>query len=107
MDRLLDCLVLNDGTELHGIVDYITTKHAYFFDFTHAENKNYILLAAIWRGTTNAGEVRFSVYSTIEFPTIPLPRAVLIPKSNIQSASCDLSPTKKAKQTKIKAQGTF
>jgi hypothetical protein len=104
-ELLLDCIILNDGKELFGIIDYITAKHIYFFDFSHHERSNYLLIAAVWRGASQKrDEIRFSVYSMLEFPQIPLPQATLIPKANVMSCNMPLYPTKKTKQKKIKIQ---
>lgn len=96
MERLFDRLVLKDGTQLHGIIDYITVKHIYFFDFTKEKPEELVFQAILWKGN-NTG-VRFSVYMAIENPTTYLPRAILIPIRSVQFTESLLETTKKAKQ---------
>jgi hypothetical protein len=95
--NLLDAIELKDGKTLIGIVDYISSKQLYFFDFTQDTDVDYLLLAILWKGN-NPG-MRFSVYCTINYPTVQLPRAILVPISNIQRAIYNIT-TKKPKQRK-------
>lgn len=94
---LLDTLILKDGSKLHGIVDYVTTKHVYFFDFTIESHPDYIFMALLWK--LDFSHQRFSVFS-IRFPQRALPQVRLISKNDIIFTNKDLSPTKKPKQRK-------
>lgn len=95
---LLDTIILKDGKKLTGIIDYVSSKQIYFFDFTHEVNIDYLLLAILWKGYN--ANIRFSVYCIVEHPETALPRAILIPINNIKSSDKKLSKTKKIKQRK-------
>ena len=98
VNYLLDVIELKDGRTLRGIVDYSSTKQLYFFDFTQELDIDFILLAILWKGNSNG--MRFSVYSTINYPTLKLPRAILIPVSNIVSSNQEYNQFDKPKQRK-------
>lgn len=95
-ENLLDYIETKNGILHYGIIDFITTKHVYLFDFSKDESPDYILMAAYWKMTNSV--TRFSVFCIIEYPNIRLPRVVLIPKSNIKATNAVLTPTKKPKQ---------
>lgn len=80
----------------YGIVDYVTTKHLYMFDFSKNENPDYILLASWWKMSIDPN--RFSVYCVLNYPELKLPRTVLIPKALIKKTNASTIPTKKPKQ---------
>jgi len=95
-NTVLDIIKLKNNKTLIGIIDYISTKQIYFFDFSQELDKDFLLLAILWKG--NNPNIRFSVYCIIEFPEIKLPRAILIPLSNIEDSSKNVEITKKPKQ---------
>ena len=95
---LLNTVELKDGRKLMGIIDYVTTKQLYFFDFTEEHTVDYVTLSILWKG--NHAEMRFSVFCTIEYPTIKLPKVVLIPQSNVKEIKGKLPDYKKPKQKK-------
>lgn len=95
---VFDTVTLKDGRKFYGIVDYVSTKQIYFFDFTTEVDIDYIILAILWRGNTET--LRFSVFSAIEYPTVRLPRAILIPISGIEECSVCLKKTKPQKSQK-------
>lgn len=92
---LLDTIVLNSGQTVNGVIDYVTAKHVYVFDFSRYEHSIYTMIAALWRGTYPNREIRFSIYSMVQFPECPLPIAVLLPRVNIKECSIGLEVTKK------------
>jgi hypothetical protein len=103
-DYLLNKVVLKDGRELIGIIDYTTTKQLYFFDFTNEMNIDYVLLSIMWKG--NYDHMRFSVFCTIQYPGIRLPNVILIPHNLVSKIKGRLPSYIKPKQKKriIKAQ---
>ena len=98
INYLLNTIELKDGRILTGIIDYSTKKQLYFFDFTNEENMDYILLSMLWKG--NKPELRFSVFCVIHYPAIELPKAKLIPVSNIKYINADIPDYDKPKQRK-------
>lgn len=101
--NLLNTIHLKTGETLIGIVDYITTKQIYFFDFTkQAEfSPDILFLAMMWRGNS-LSNTRFSVYCAINYPGLELPEAKLIPVSNIEDCDFEITQSPKAKQRKRK-----
>ena len=95
---LLNTIELKDGRKLLGIVDFVTTKQLYFFDFTNEHTIDYVTLSILWKG--NHAEMRFSVFCTVEYPNVRLPKVVLIPQSNIKDIKGKLPDYKKPKQKK-------
>jgi hypothetical protein len=96
--RLLDQIELNDGRIFIGIIDFVSTKQIYVFDFTREPKEEFILLAILWKGYNP--ELRFSVYCSINYPDIRLPRAILIPKNHITSTDKEVQLTKPNKTKK-------
>ena len=103
MGMLLNKIVLKTGEEFIGIIDYISSKQIYFFDFTsnYYVTEDIIILAMMWRGNA-LDSTRFSVYCASALPGIQLPQAKLIAISNIEHCDIPLCPTPKAKQRKRK-----
>src|SRR4030065_1216963 len=97
-DTMLDTIKLKDGRTLIGIVDFISNKQIYFFDFSKEISVDFILLAILWKG--NSPDLRFSVYTTINYQNLNLPRAILIPTNHIKTSTKQFVPTKKPKQRK-------
>lgn len=95
---LLDKITLKDGRTLTGIMDFVSTKQIYILDFTNNEEVDYLLLAMLWKG--NKPEMRFSVYCSIYYPSLKLPKAILIPKNNISETSRQIDTTKISKVKK-------
>lgn len=92
---LLNNIEKKNGQKLFGVIDYISTKHVYFFDFSKT-TPDMIMLASFWK--MEQFPARFSVYCITNYPALKLPPVVLIPKIDINTADIDLQPTKKAKQ---------
>jgi hypothetical protein len=97
-EYLFNKITLKDGRVVKGIIDYITTKQIYFFDYTNNKNVDYVLLSILWKG--NHDNMRFSVFCAIEFPELELPNVILIPQSNISSMTGSLPNYEKHKQRK-------
>lgn len=95
---LLDKISLKDGREFIGIVDFVNNKQIYMFDFTNEINTDYILLAILWKGYNP--NLRFSVYCSINYPDVKLPRAILIPKNHINTTDKEIKITKSSKVRK-------
>lgn len=95
---LLNTIELKDGRKLLGIVDFVTTKQLYFFDFTNEHTIDYVTLSIIWKG--NNAEMRFSVFCTIEYPELRLPKVILIPRTNVVDIKGKMPDYKKPKQKK-------
>ena len=98
---VIDEIVLKDGRTLNGVVDYVTKKYIYFFDFTTEKVIDYYTLAVIARGNSN---LRFSVYCSIAFPTIELPRAIVFNRKDITDTSHSLEvlkPNKVSRRTHV------
>jgi len=93
---VFDRITLNSGKEYYGIVDYVSKKHIYFFDFSMAEDPDLTLLALLWRFTHSTK--RFSIYATTHFPQFHLPSANLIHRNNIRDSTANLEVTPKIKQ---------
>ncbi len=97
-EYLFNKITLKDGRQIKGIIDYVTTKQIYFFDYTNNKNVDYVLLSILWKG--NHADMRFSVFCAIEFPDLDLPTVVLIPQSNIINIEGKLPDYQKHKQRK-------
>ena len=95
MHDLFTKIVLQDGTELLGIVDFVSNKKIYMFNFAQLQ-EDFIILAALWAG--NSSHLRFSVYCVINYPSIKLPQAIIINENNIKYSSIKLTDTEKTKQ---------
>ena len=98
--KLLTTLTLKNDEQLIGIVDFINNKQLYFFDFSKEHNVDYILLSVLWQG--NAPNLRFSVFCTINYPKLHLPKALLIPLSSIEKTNHPLTKTIKAKNRRVR-----
>lgn len=86
-DSIFDEITFNDGETKYGIIDYISTKHLYFFDFTEIDDAAYSILAIAWRAECLEDPKRFSVFCLINYPRLRLPKAKLIPKSAIKKST--------------------
>jgi hypothetical protein len=100
---LLHKIELKTGETMIGIVDYVSTKQLFFFDFTndYTLDDDLLILAMMWRGNS-PDTTRFSVYCAMYFPTLQLPTAKLIPLSNIDQCDVSLTPTPKPKSRRRK-----
>lgn len=98
IEYLLNIVELKDGRSLIGIIDYDTKKQLYFFDFTNEENLDYLLLSMLWKG--NKPNMRFSVYCVVYFPNLILPKANLIPLTNVRSINGKIPEYERPKQRK-------
>ena len=94
MYDLLNKIKLKDGTEFIGIVDFVSNKKIYMFDFSKVQ-EDFIILATLWAG--NSDSLRFSVYCAINYPHIKLPQAIIIHKNNIEVSNKELVETEKTK----------
>lgn len=99
VNPLFDRIILESGEELYGIMDYVSKKHVYFFDFSQTSNPDLTLVVMLWRCLNDANK-RFSVYATVNFPQIELPQANLIHRNHISDSTCSLDVTPKEKQQK-------
>lgn len=95
MSQVLDRIELNDGNVLYGIVDYVSKREAYFFDLGNESHEDYTMLAVLWKG--NNPRLRFSVYCAIEYPYLPLPKAIIIPLNSVKESSVKFTKTKNPK----------
>ena len=95
---IMDEIVLNDNRTLTGIIDFVSNKQIYFFDFTQETHIDYLLLAILWKGYKP--ELRFSVFCSIHYPEMNLPRAILLPTVNIKTTSKEVITTRRPKQRK-------
>lgn len=102
--NLFNNITLNDGREIIGVIDYITKTHVYFFDTsTPLSNKSdFITLCTLWKSNTE--NIRFSVFCTIYYPKIILPKVTIISIRNIKNCDIPLIITPKIKQKKAKIQ---
>lgn len=98
MQSVIETVRLKDGTSLTGIVDFVSSKQIYFFDFTNETQTDFVLIAVLWKG--NQPTLRFSVFCACEYPSIKLPRAILIPISNIVNKEVVIKHFPKPKQRK-------
>ena len=96
---LLDKIQLDDGREFIGIVDFVNTKHVYFFDFTNNLEMDYVTMVILWKGYNPS--IRFSVWSMINYPNMPLPKVLLLPMRSIIHSE-HYTPTVINKGRKIK-----
>ena len=97
-DNLFNKIMMKDGRDVIGIIDFVTSKQIYFFDYTNNKNIDFTLLSILWKG--NHADMRFSVFCAIEFPELELPNVVLIPQSNIKEIKGKLPDYQKHKQRK-------
>ena len=98
---VFDTIVYKTGEVRHGIIDYASAKHFYFFDFTEINDMAYSLLAIAWRADYLEAPKRFSVYCLINYPMVRLPQAKLIPKASLDDASITIKyKSKKSEQKK-------
>ena len=79
--QLLDRIQLDDGRNFIGVVDFINQKHVYFFDFTNNNNIDYVTLVILWKGYNP--NMRFSVWCSMYYPMVQLPKVLLLPQKNI------------------------
>jgi len=96
--KLLDEIELTNGKKYIGIVDYVNTKHVYFFDFSQEDQIDYLMLSILWKGYNP--NIRFSVFCGINYPTLTLPRAILIPTKSIVNR--EYEPTTPTQQKRFK-----
>lgn len=98
IDPIFDYIVLQNGEELYGIVDYVNTKHVYLFVFNNIDNVDYTLMALQWK--TSDTPMRFSIFCTVNFPQMELPKVTLLHRKYIEDTSHPLRISKKEKQVK-------
>lgn len=96
--KLLNKIQLDDGKKYAGIVDFVNTKHVYFFDFTNNTEIDYVTLAILWKGYNP--ELRFSVWCMMNYPNLQLPTVILLPIKHILNDT--FTPTVITRGRKIK-----
>jgi len=79
---LLDVIHVGNKT-YKGIVDYATTKHYVFYDFTNNNDPNITMIVIIWR--TYFNHIRFSVFKSIHFPDAEVGNSFLLRKKEVVS----------------------
>jgi len=85
---ILDWVKLNNGDELTGILDYANDRFIHFYDFKGISDPNVVLAAIVWRQKDT--EMRFSVYCSMYFPKLVIPRVKLLNRIAIDSCSIDI-----------------
>jgi len=100
---LLNKIVLKNGKTYHGIIDYVTKRQVYFFDFSemYKFNTDLLIMAMMWKGNSSSN-IRFSIYVALNYPNFPLPPAKLIPAASIEECDIPLNETPKGKQRRRK-----
>lgn len=96
---LLDFIETLDGKFIRGVADFISTKHVYIYNFNDVENLDLLLITLLWRMENPS--TRFSIYMLTRFPSLPLPRVVLIHKADIKNTNIQFIPTPKPKQRNL------
>lgn len=100
--HILDSIVTSNDVEKVGVVDYINDRFIHFFDFSEIQDPDVVLMVVLWR--TRFAHMRFSLFASIHFPKITLPRVTLINKrglndytSNTEVTTVSLKNSKKEK----------
>ena len=96
--NLLDKIQLENGREYSGIIDFVNTKHVYFFDMTNNCDVDPLIMIILWKGYNP--ELRFSVWAMMNHPHYQLPQVLLLPQKNIINQV--LKPTVISRGKKIK-----
>lgn len=96
---LLDKIKTKEKTH-NGIIDFITKKYLIFYDLSNNESTALRIVVIAWRSETN--DMRFSVYSKINFPDFELPEPIIIPIVAITNKeNFILEPTEIKRKTKV------
>ena len=85
---VLDWIKLSNGQTLSGIVDYSNDRFVHFYDFNGITDPNVIVVAIIWRQQEQ--DLRFSVYCSMYFPKLKIPKVKLLNRIAINDSSIDL-----------------
>lgn len=97
--NVMDVVVENNGRTHVGVVDYSTTKHIIFFDFTTSQSRDVIMAVIVWRMMHE--NIRFSVFVNDYCPALDIGVPVLINKKEIKSGF-DNTPLSKPKRKVLK-----
>lgn len=100
--HLIDTIILNNGRELRGVIDFIGKKQIYFYDFTDTNRVDLLTLMCLWKG--NEPELRFSVWLLKNLGGAAQFRAKILNRKDIKSCDAELDETviNKARHRKIK-----
>lgn len=79
--KLLETICLDNGKKYNGVIDFVNTKHVYFFDLTNNSDVDSIMMIILWKGYNP--DMRFSVWSMLNYPEFKLPEVILLPQKNI------------------------
>ena len=96
---LLESITLTDGRTFNGIVDFVTTKHIYFLDFSNNTDATLIQLASEWK-LDESTDMRFSVWMLKHYPSYKLPTTRLIPTNNIVNKKYDPTVLKRGRRSR-------
>ena len=78
-----------------GVVDYSSTKHVIFFDFTVDKSVDVITAVIIWRSLFH--NMRFSIFVNTHCPSLQIGLPILINKKDVVSGY-DSSPLSRPKR---------
>lgn len=82
----LDLIELSNGDVHRGIVDYSNQKFVHFYNFSdEVVSPDLVLIAIAWK--LRHQHLRFSVYCSIHFPMVELPRINIINRKGIEKLS--------------------
>ena len=99
-NSILDYIILNNGNQLNGILDYANDRFIHFYDFSGVEDPNIILASIIWRD--NEINIRFSIFCSMYFRQLSIPRVKLINRIAVEYSSVDIEKnTFKPEKTKF------
>ena len=97
--NVMDVVVRSDGRSHVGVVDYTTTKHVIFFDFSVNKQSDVVRAVILWR--TMYDNMRFSVFINTYCRALKIGHPILINKKEIV-AGYHSTPTSKPKRKVVR-----
>lgn len=82
-NAILRKIRLNGKHDFKGIIDYTTSKHYIFYDFTNNNDPDVSMAIVVWN--SNYSHLRFSVFKNIYLPNIEIPKPYLLRKKDVES----------------------
>lgn len=75
--------ITTDSKTYVGIIDYATTKHVMFYDFSQNNNPDIIMMLIVWKSYFSS--LRFSVFKSLYFDHFDIGSPIMINKKTIKS----------------------
>lgn len=102
MNSIIDTILLKNGRQVKGVVDFVGKKQLWVYDFSDCDEVDLLTLICLWKG--NEPQLRFSVWLLREFNSTYSFRAKILNKNDIveTSANLDETPITKPRHRRIK-----